>query len=150
MGSPVSVRHAFGFIGDSPHEPRMESKPDGHAGTAESYRATPPHRPDSSVGHFADASRRRRRLASRSYAVPGTNWCQRLAIVVIFKCCKCSSGGWGESCLAFREFSSLRTHFWPAYRIRLLYADIAHVKNRSSNDLRWVWQACHDRRHISR
>jgi hypothetical protein len=34
-----------------------------------------------------------------------------------------------KSCLAFRDFSSLRTHFRAAYCIRLLYAFIAHVKN---------------------
>ena len=32
--------------------------------------------------------------------------------------------------VAFRDFSSLRTHFWAAYEMRLLYADKAYVKNK--------------------
>jgi hypothetical protein len=31
--------------------------------------------------------------------------------------------------LAFRDFSSLRTHFRAAYCMRLLYAFMTHVKN---------------------
>jgi hypothetical protein len=33
---------------------------------------------------------------------------------------------------AFREFSSLRTHFPPAYYMRLVYVNMVHVNNIST------------------
>jgi hypothetical protein len=43
--------------------------------------------------------------------------------------------GVGKSCLAFRDFSSLTTHFRPAYCTRLLYVTMAHVKNKPKLNL---------------
>ena len=57
----------------------------------------------------------------------------RVSLLVFFSLLKwCGLNvvlGVGESCLAFRDFSSLRTHFRAAYRIRLLYVIMAYVKH---------------------
>src|SRR4029077_18621578 len=53
-------------------------------------------------------------------------------------CRDCVSLQYGGGNVAAREFSSLRTHFRPAYCMRLLYATMGHVNNRFERERRWI------------
>ena len=44
-------------------------------------------------------------------------------------CRGCASLQYGGGNVDAREFSSLRTHFRPAYCVRLLYVNMGHVNN---------------------